>query len=33
MDICVRDIDFAYFYEFAIRFGNCSDMVVFFAFH
>jgi len=32
MYICVGGIDFASSYEFSIRFWNCSDSVVFFAF-
>jgi hypothetical protein len=27
--LCVRDIDFAYFYDFGIGFWNCWDSVVF----
>jgi hypothetical protein len=27
--MCVRDVDFACFYDFPIRFRNCSDSVVF----
>jgi hypothetical protein len=32
MCIRVKDIDFAAFYDFSIRFKNCSDSVVFFVF-
>jgi hypothetical protein len=27
--MCVRDIDFAYFYDFSSEFWNCSDDVLF----
>jgi len=33
MYLCVRVIDFDSFYDFDIRFWNCSDSVVFFVFH
>jgi len=30
MYLSVKDINFAYFYDFSIEFRNCSDGVVFF---
>ena len=29
MCMCVRDIEFVYFYDFSIEFWNCSDSVIF----
>ena len=33
MYVCVSGIEFASFYDFSIRFLNCSDIMVFFVFH
>ena len=33
MYVCVKGIDFVYFYDYSIRFWKCSDSVVFFIFH
>ena len=33
MYLCVRGIDFASFYDFYIRFGNCSNSLVFCVLH
>ena len=33
MYLCVRGFNFASFYNFSIRFWNCSDSVVFFVYH
>ena len=30
MYICVRDIEFTYFYDFSIECWNCSDSVIYF---
>jgi len=33
MYMCIRGINFAFFYDFSVRFCNCCDGVVFLVFH